>query len=440
MAGFIKSFVEPAPDVLRESSFEDCSDTSTPDRFAKDLCDGFKLRVARIVSRGIGPQRGIPRRTWVILVFGAAAIRRERGHLRRIAKLRPASARSHGALVCCTCTCACASDLPAVQGVTYAGRFYVEKSGVSNHAWSVRPPATCKVSYCRPADQALSGAPHRPSESASARGNLERISRLRSPLLEDRGAGLITSRSQPGGRRDKGVAASPEGHAGQRLEDRSPRAGPGVRRASMTPRERVLTALRHETPDRTPCDFWAEPPTWNRLMDHVGHQDRDRFLDDLGVDVRHLEAAAPPERPVGAGVFENFWGERYIYESTRLGTDARGHQGAPGRGPRASRTWRHSPGPRRITSTTAAWPTPAAATRTVRLALRVRRRLAAARTGARLGRRSSGHGRAARLGPFPRPQIHRLLPRGLHAGRPKPPAAGSISTCSSATWAASAAR
>jgi len=87
----------------------------------------------------------------------------------------------------------------------------------------------------------------------------------------------------------------------------------------MTPRERVLTALQHETPDRTPCDFWAEPPTWNRLMAHVGHQDRDRLLDELGVDVRHLEASAPPERGVRAGVFENFWGERYIYQSTPWG-------------------------------------------------------------------------------------------------------------------------
>ena len=87
----------------------------------------------------------------------------------------------------------------------------------------------------------------------------------------------------------------------------------------MTPRERVLTALQHERPDRTPCDFWAKPPTWNRLMAHVGHQDRDRLLDELGVDVRHLEASSPQERIVSADVFENFWGERYIYQSTPWG-------------------------------------------------------------------------------------------------------------------------
>src|SRR3974390_1522413 len=89
-----------------------------------------------------------------------------------------------------------------------------------------------------------------------------------------------------------------------------------TRRKPMSPRERVLTALQHEKPDRTPCDFWAEPPTWNRLMAHVGHQDRDRLLDELGVDVRRLGAPAPPERVVGPGVFENLWGERYIYQTT----------------------------------------------------------------------------------------------------------------------------
>ncbi|MBI5385491.1 MAG: hypothetical protein HZA90_12500 [Verrucomicrobia bacterium] len=87
----------------------------------------------------------------------------------------------------------------------------------------------------------------------------------------------------------------------------------------MTSRERVLAALRHEPPDRTPRDFWAEPPAWKRLLSHIGHADKDRLLDDLGVDVRHLEAPAPPERAVGGGVFQNFWGERFIYNSTPWG-------------------------------------------------------------------------------------------------------------------------
>ena len=88
---------------------------------------------------------------------------------------------------------------------------------------------------------------------------------------------------------------------------------------AMTSRQRVLTALARQQPDRTPRDFWAEPPAMERLLAHVGHRDRDRLLDELGIDVRHLEAAAPPERQVGGGVVQNFWGERYVHKPTPWG-------------------------------------------------------------------------------------------------------------------------
>ena len=87
----------------------------------------------------------------------------------------------------------------------------------------------------------------------------------------------------------------------------------------MTSRERVLTALSHRQPDRTPRDFWAEPPTWRRLLAHVGHEDRDRLLDELDIDVRHLDAPAPPEREIGGGVWQNFWGERFVQQPTLWG-------------------------------------------------------------------------------------------------------------------------
>lgn len=95
----------------------------------------------------------------------------------------------------------------------------------------------------------------------------------------------------------------------------------------MNSRERVLAALRHEQPDRTPRDFWAETPTMNRLFQFVGHEDKDKLLDALDVDVRHLEAPAPPECEVGESLFENFWGERYVYKPTQWGPmreDAKG--------------------------------------------------------------------------------------------------------------------
>lgn len=87
----------------------------------------------------------------------------------------------------------------------------------------------------------------------------------------------------------------------------------------MTPRERVLSALAHQQPDRTPRDFWAEPPALNRLFQHLGYTDSDRLLDELGVDIAHLEAPTAPERPLGDGVFQNFWGERFVYQPTPWG-------------------------------------------------------------------------------------------------------------------------
>jgi uroporphyrinogen decarboxylase len=87
----------------------------------------------------------------------------------------------------------------------------------------------------------------------------------------------------------------------------------------MTSRERVQCALNQETPDYTPRDFWAEQCTWRRLLTHVGHDNRDRLLDDLKIDVRHVEAAGPAERSIGGGVYQNFWGERYVYRPTPWG-------------------------------------------------------------------------------------------------------------------------
>jgi uroporphyrinogen decarboxylase len=87
----------------------------------------------------------------------------------------------------------------------------------------------------------------------------------------------------------------------------------------MTPRTRVLAALNHCSPDRTPRDFWAEEPTWKRLLAHLGYDDRDRVLNQLGVDMRHLEIPIPPERALSGGKYQNFWGERYVYRQTPWG-------------------------------------------------------------------------------------------------------------------------
>jgi hypothetical protein len=43
------------------------------------------------------------------------------------------------------------------------------------------------------------------------------------------------------------------------------------------------------------------------------------LLRKLAIDVRHLNAAEPDERPLGEGVYQNFWGERYVYGSPPWG-------------------------------------------------------------------------------------------------------------------------
>jgi uroporphyrinogen decarboxylase len=87
----------------------------------------------------------------------------------------------------------------------------------------------------------------------------------------------------------------------------------------MTSRERVLAAIGRQTPDRTPRNFWAEPATWNRLFDHLEHNDRERLLCDLDIDIRKLDVREPQPRDVGNGVFQNYWGERFIYRGTDWG-------------------------------------------------------------------------------------------------------------------------
>lgn len=87
----------------------------------------------------------------------------------------------------------------------------------------------------------------------------------------------------------------------------------------MSPRERVLAAIGREEPDRTPFDFWAEPAALNRLFAHLGHRDEERLLNDLGVDIRRLNAVEPPLTELGNGRLQNMWGERFIMRPTQWG-------------------------------------------------------------------------------------------------------------------------
>ncbi len=54
----------------------------------------------------------------------------------------------------------------------------------------------------------------------------------------------------------------------------------------MKPRDRVITALNHIRPDRTPCDFWARPEVWRLMKEHYRAGTDEMLLQRLGVDLR----------------------------------------------------------------------------------------------------------------------------------------------------------
>ena len=139
-------------------------------------------------------------------------------------------------------------------------------------------------------------------------------------------------------------------------------------RHDMNSRERILAAIQHQRPDRTPCDFWAEPPAWNRLLAHVGpHRPRPAAGRTWGWmcgtsrrDRRRRSARS------GGGVFQNFWGERFVQQPTPWGRCARTCKGRwPGETVLA--IWRRSPGRRPTASTARSLRSNAGATTSTRL-------------------------------------------------------------------------
>jgi len=87
----------------------------------------------------------------------------------------------------------------------------------------------------------------------------------------------------------------------------------------MTGIKRVNAALNGERTDRPPFDFWAEDPTLNRLFEYLGHDDLERFLDDMRIDIRAFDAKKPELKTIDNVVYENMWGERFIYNETPWG-------------------------------------------------------------------------------------------------------------------------
>jgi len=72
----------------------------------------------------------------------------------------------------------------------------------------------------------------------------------------------------------------------------------------MNSRERVLTALAHQQPDRVPVDIGATPEVWAKILLHFGTEDREVVLRRLGVDLRRVRrryaGPALPRYPDGS--------------------------------------------------------------------------------------------------------------------------------------------
>ena len=101
---------------------------------------------------------------------------------------------------------------------------------------------------------------------------------------------------------------------------------------TMTPRERVLTALHHQEPDRVPTALWGsyytlQDPTYFNLLRHLGLGDPvppfrrfltkscnyldDRVLDRLGTDVRYVWLGFDDLGGARADTLVDAWGVRH---------------------------------------------------------------------------------------------------------------------------------
>ena len=89
----------------------------------------------------------------------------------------------------------------------------------------------------------------------------------------------------------------------------------------MTPRERVLAAIDHKRPDRTPADYHAHQDVTDRLTERLGVADYEELLRSLGVDMRRvwLDYSQPDTGPDADGYVRNMWGARHRQEDPRDG-------------------------------------------------------------------------------------------------------------------------
>jgi len=97
----------------------------------------------------------------------------------------------------------------------------------------------------------------------------------------------------------------------------------------MNAKERVLTAVARQVPDRLPMDFQCNPWVLERLHRDLGTSTHRELLDRLRSDVVDLRGVVDPaccgpvpqRRELGGGVRENFWGWRQKVMQTATGPE-----------------------------------------------------------------------------------------------------------------------
>jgi uroporphyrinogen decarboxylase len=94
---------------------------------------------------------------------------------------------------------------------------------------------------------------------------------------------------------------------------------------TVSPRDRVLAAIRHQPVDRVPTDYWGTPEITGKLCDHLGCTDRIEMYDRLGID--GILGVAPPyvgpplPNPEAKGYEEvQSWGIRFKAQAYQGGT------------------------------------------------------------------------------------------------------------------------
>lgn len=91
---------------------------------------------------------------------------------------------------------------------------------------------------------------------------------------------------------------------------------------SVNHRERVMTALSHQPPDRLPRDYWATAEVTARLLEHLGLPDRESLLRHFDIDLRTVEGPACVGQSFRAhpdGSVEDLWGVRRKPKTVTVG-------------------------------------------------------------------------------------------------------------------------